>query len=105
MTTLLPRALVLAAFAACALASSPVLAQKKIGGTGAPQAVACEERGGTMVGTMCELQSGRVCEAMALARDGLCYDADGALVPETVQEEVTGGEEGAPAEGATPDAG
>ena len=70
-----------------AFAVTPAFAQIKLGGTGAPQAVNCANKGGTMNGTMCDLPSGRSCEAMTYAREGQCFDASGNLVPEVPLEE------------------
>lgn len=89
-------ALAVLILALSAVSVSPVFAQLKptVGGIGAPQAVNCADSGGTMDGTMCKLPSGQSCDAMTLARDGQCVDAEGNIVPAAVLDEVVGKEGG-----------
>lgn len=63
-------------------ATAPSHAQIKLGGTGAPQSVACKAAGGTENGQMCVLENGQACQSMALARDNVCLDEEGNVVEE-----------------------
>lgn len=92
-------AFLVVALAGVMLAATPATAQKKLGGVGAPQAVKCSDSGGTMNGTMCDLPSGRSCEAMTFARDGQCVDASGNIVPEVELEEDFGTNDGSDTSG------